>query len=148
VLLRSKWLQSSFMARLTRVLIFPLAALLCFLGSYLVALLCIGLNNGFGSGDMPAFLYWTVPFSLAVLLLTVPIALLIRKLDRFTRLSIAIVAGAIAGFCWTLLNYGFLGPWFGAWSFPVVDCWIAGGVIGIITVALPGKSRIVTVVSL
>ena len=148
MLLRSKWLESSFLARLTRVLLFPLAGLLCFLGSYLVALLCIGLNNGFGASDIPVFLYWTFAFSLAVLFLTVPIALLIRRLGRFTRLSIAIVAGAIAGYCWTLLNYGFLGPWFGAWSFPVVDCWIAGGVIGIITVALPGESRITTVVSL
>jgi len=127
------------MPPLTRILIFPLAALLCFVSSYLVALLCIRLNNGFGTGDIPVFLGWTFAFSLAVLLLTIPIALLIRKLGRFTRLSIAVVAGAIAGFCWTLLNYGFLGPWFGAWSFSVVDCWIAGGVIGIITVALPGK---------
>ena len=74
-----------------------------------------------------------------MLLLTIPIKVLIGQFEKFTRICVAIVAGAIAGFCWTLLNYWFLGPWFGAWSFPVVDCWIAGGVIGFITVALPGK---------
>ncbi len=54
---------------------------------------------------------------------------------------ISVLLGGLAGFGWTLFNLEMLGPWFGAWSFNVLYCWIVGGAIGILVVALLGQSR-------
>jgi hypothetical protein len=99
------------------------------------------LNNDFGAGDMPAFLYWTALFAISLLLPAVLFGVLLRKAGTINRLWVGILLGGLAGLGWTYLNLGFLGPWFGAWSFNVLYCWIAGGVFGILTVALIGRTN-------
>jgi hypothetical protein len=55
-------------------------------------------------------------------------------------LWIGFLLGGIAGFGFTLFNAWSLGPWFGAWSFNVLYCWIIGGSLGIVAVAAFGGS--------
>lgn len=98
----------------------------------------IALNNGFGAGDLSAFLYWTAFFAFALLLPAFAFAWLMRSARTSNRVWIGVLLGGIAGFAWTLLNLAMLGPWFGAWSFNVFYCWIAGGAVGILSVALLG----------
>ena len=129
-------------ARHIRMLIYaPVASIVCIGASYLVARILLSLQNGFGSGDLWAFLYWTVLFSIGLLLPALAFAFLARNLRTINRVWIGTLLGGVTGFGWTLLNLMMLGPWFGAWSFNVLYCWIAGGALGILSVAVLGHSR-------
>jgi len=116
-----------------------LGSVVCFAASYLVARLLLRLNNGFGAGDMSAFLYWTVLFSAALLLPAIAFAILLRNVRTINRVWVGVLLGGLSGFGWTFLNLGLLGPWFGAWSFNVLYCWIAGGAFSILAVSLVGR---------
>ena len=123
------------------ILSVPVASVVCIGASYLVAKILLTLNNGFGAGDMSAFLYWTALFAVALLLPALSFALLSRNVRTINRIWIGVLSGGVAGFGWTLLNLAMLGPWFGAWGFNVLYCWIAGGAVGILAVALLGHSQ-------
>ena len=125
---------------LKTILVFPFASFVCVLASYLCARVLLRLNNGFG-GDMSAFLYWTSLFAVSLLLPSALFAILLRNARTINRVWLGILLGGLAGLGWTYLNLGFLGPWFGAWSFNVLYCWIDGGVFGILTVALIGRRQ-------
>lgn len=114
------------------------ASIVCFVASYLVARILLILNNGFGAGDMTAFLYWTSYFAGLLLLPSLLFAIIFRNARTINRVWVGILLGALAGFGWTLLNLWFLGPWFGAWSFNVLYCWVLGGAFGILALALLG----------
>ncbi len=120
---------------------FPVASVVCLGASYLVAKILLALQSGFGAGDLSAFLYWTVLFAVALLLPAVAFALLTRNARTINRVWIGVLVGGVSGFGWTLLNLGMLGPWFGAWSFNVLYCWIAGGAPGTLACALLGRSQ-------
>ena len=126
---------------LKTILLFPFASLVCFVASYLVARFLLRLNNGFGAGDISAFLYWTALFAVSLLLPSVLFGILLRDAGTLNRVWVGILLGSLAGLGWTYLNLGLLGPWFGAWSFNVLYCWIVGGVLGILTVALIGRTK-------
>lgn len=126
---------------LKTILLFPFASSVCFVASYLFARVLLILNNGFGAGDMSAFLYWTGLFAASLLLPSMLFAILLRNARTINRVWLGILVGGLAGFGWTLLNLAFLGPWFGAWSFNVLYCWIVGGAFGILAVALTGRRQ-------
>lgn len=114
------------------------ASIVCFVASYLVARILLTLNNGFGAGDMTAFLYWTSYFAGLLVLPSLLFAIMFRNARVINRVWVGILLGALAGFGWTLLNLWFLGPWFGAWSFNVLYCWVLGGAFGTLALALLG----------
>lgn len=126
---------------LKSVLIFPFASAVCFVGSYLVARILLMLNNGFGAGDLSAFIPWTVLFAVCLVVPAILFAILLRNVRTINRVWLGILLGGLAGFGWTLMNLWFLGPWFGAWSFNVLYCWIGGGVLGLLAVALTGQRQ-------
>lgn len=113
----------------------------CFVGSYLVARLLVHSRNGFGAGDLHAFVIFTAAFAVLLLLPAGIFAMVVRNARLVNRVGLAIFLGAFAGFGWTLLNRWYLGPWFGAWSFPVLYCWIIGGAVGMLTVAMVGLAK-------
>lgn len=119
----------------------PVAAVVCAGVSYLVARILLASRNGFGSGDLAAFMYWTVIFAVLLSLLALAFAYCLRDFRTINRVWIAVLIGGVAGFGWTLLNLVMLGPWFGAWSFNVLYCWIAGGAFGFLAVAILGASQ-------
>ncbi len=123
------------------LLAFPIASVVCFGASTLVAEILLALKHGFGAADMYAFLFWTSLFAVALLLPALAFALLLRSARTINRVWIGVLLGSLAGFGWTLLNFAMLGPWFGAWSFNVLYCWIVGGAMGILVVALFGQSQ-------
>lgn len=114
----------------------PVASVACVGASYLIAKLLIALNNDFGAGDLSAFLFWTAQFAVALVLPAIIFALLTRNARMINRIWISVLLGGASGFGWTLLNRVMLGPWFGAWSFNVLYCWVGGGALGILAVAL------------
>ena len=120
----------------TLAIVLPLGSVGCFIGSNFVARLLVDLNDGFGAGDLRGFAIFSTVFALVFLLPAALFAILFGDWRLANRLWLAVLLGAIGGFGWTLLNLWYLGPWFGAWSFPVLYCWMAGGVFGLFAVAL------------
>ena len=118
------------------IILVPVGSVVCAGASYLVAKILLALNHDFGAGDMPAFLYWTALFAIALVLPALAFVLLARNARIINRIWIGTLLGGVAGLGWTLLNLVMLGPWFGAWSFNVLYCWIAGGAAGIFVIAL------------
>jgi hypothetical protein len=125
---------------LTTIVALAVASAICFAGSYLTARILLVLNNGFGTGDLTAFVPWTFFFAISLLMPAALFAIVVRNLRTINRVWIGILFGSIVGVGWTVLNLGFLGPWFGAWSFNVLYCWIAGGAFGMLGVALIGSA--------
>lgn len=107
-----------------------------------VAIVFINMNQGFGSSDLWTFIFWTLPFVGLAAGITSPSIKLYRRLSFVLRLIVAVIIGALVGFLWTYIVAIFLGPWFGAFSFPVIYCWIVGGISGMIAAA--GTCRPIT----
>ena len=114
--------QASASARL----VFLLSSSVCFFASGLTAATMIAINHGFGAGDMWSFLFWSLPFAALIGVLNLFLTRLYCRLLFLIRYPVAILLGAIAGALWTYLVALFLGAWFGAFSFPVLPCWIGG----------------------
>lgn len=127
---------------ISMVLVVLPGSVVCFIASYLFARILLVLNNGFGKGDLPAFAYWTGYFAIGLILPALLFSLLLRNFRLLNRAWLGILLGGLAGFGWTVLNLMLLGPWFGAWSFGVLYCWIFGGAAGIFSVAILGKPRV------
>ena len=103
---------------------------ICLITSIIVAGIALVLNDGFGANDMWAFLFWSVPFAAVVAFISV--ANPYRNLGSFARYCAAVIAGALIGVVWTFIVALLVGPWFLAFSFPVLSCWVAGGVSGMV----------------
>ena len=75
--------------------------------------------------DLSSFTFFTVPF-------TILISLALTQLSSHlqhgaAKYLIVPLVGAVLGFIWTLFAAIILGPWFGAYSFPVIACWVLSG---------------------
>lgn len=83
-------------------------------------------QDGFGSGDLYALLFWTVPLAIGLAVSGREILRFLRRRVRLVRwLLIAFAAGVIAfGFVW--LVYLFMGPWINAFSVPTFYLWTGG----------------------
>jgi hypothetical protein len=110
------------------------AALLSLVTSAGVALALVYIRNWFGASDYWAFLFWTIPYSSLLGAFSTKIRNLCCELRFAFRLSFAVAAGLISGLVWTIIVFFLLGPWFGAFSFPVLYGWLVGGVAGMVTI--------------
>jgi len=99
----------------------------------LAARVFVGLNGEFGTREIPPFLFYTIPFSLALVVLSFGLLVLQPHSRPAVRIVVALIVGTSAGFVWTLINRWMLGLWFGAWSFPVLYCWMVGGATGMLS---------------
>lgn len=83
-------------------------------------------QNWFGSGDTPAFLLWTLPLAASVAVGGPVLLSLLRRLPVAVRLLLLAVATVLLTIGWLLLLARLLGPWMGAFSFPIIYPWLAG----------------------
>ena len=106
------------------------AGLISIGGAVISAALYLSLNDWFGSGDLPAMFVWSLPLGAMVAFS------LGRALPRFaawrprSRTAALAAIGAFIGALWTFAAALLLGGWIGAFSFPVLYCWVAGGLLG------------------
>ena len=95
-------------------------------------------NDWFGAGDWTSFAGISIPFSLLLPKLILTFRDPIK--GPLSAAIIGILIGALLGVIWTFAVAGFLGPWFGAFSFPVGAFWIlAGSVTGLVASRLAPK---------
>lgn len=93
-------------------------------------------NSFFFWDDLIAMAIWTIgPIFVTALLATLLPQIVRRwwpslKFIAYTFLAIAI------GFIWTICVAVLLGPWIGAFSFPVLYAWIGGAMAGMFAIGL------------
>jgi hypothetical protein len=88
-------------------------------------------NDWFGSGDIWAFGFWNVIFTGLLSAGGLVLTKYLYLLPPLVRVLVAALTGSAIGFLWTLVVYVMLGPWFGAFSFPVLYCWVIGGAVAL-----------------
>lgn len=100
--------------------------------SLLVCLITILFNPVNNTRDLWAFMLWSAPFALAV----GGIAILLHSRFQYKRKSAEwvkmCIIGSATGVVWTIIVSLLLGNWFALFSFPVVFCWIGGGISGLL----------------
>ncbi len=86
---------------------------------------------GYGTGDIPAFAFWSLGISMLILFYVAWTSK--RTFRRPIPLRIAYFVGVpFIAFAWTIFVASALGPWMGAFSFPVFPCWLVGSCGGAI----------------
>ena len=83
----------------------------------------------FGKGDFSAFIFWTIPFAVALAVSGKTIIYIARSVHFLIRVFLIVLISVILSFSWALCVALFLGPWIGAFSFPLLYLWIAGSII-------------------
>ena len=99
-------------------------------------------RNGYGAGDLYAFMFWSVAFALLLGAFGLGWARLTSGLPLIARGLLGGIVGAGSGLLWTIVVRLLLGPWFGAFSFPVVYFWMIGGCFGLLFASVFGKRRL------
>lgn len=121
---------------LTYLAVSPLVLLICLIGSYALAWGFVARNGGFGAGDLSALFYSTIPYAVMLWLSSLVVLALLTRVPFYLAVILGLVIGSASGFFWTLFNRWMLGPWFGAWSFPVLYCWMFGGALSLMVAVI------------
>jgi hypothetical protein len=120
------------------------APLVAIASAWLAAALYVAANRGFGAGDLPAMLLWSLPLgALVALVAGVPARLAARRgvPALLAAHAAAVALGLLVGVLWTASAASLLGPWIGAFSFPVLACWALGAVAGLLSAATAARPR-------
>jgi hypothetical protein len=118
-----------------------IAFLACFGVSISMAFTSVAISRGFGARDLLPFLTWTLAFAVIVSPAAQMLVYTFVKVSPLPRFLLAGASGIVTGVLWTYAVAQLLGPWVGAFSLPVLFCWIAGGTSGMISALLYHESR-------
>ena len=91
-----------------------------------VFLLLLWRQHGFGSGDIYATLFWTVPLATGLLFCGASFLRLFRSRHLLVRTLFILIMSIALSFGWVYCVAFFLGPLMGAFSISVFYLWIAG----------------------
>ncbi len=131
------------MRRLSR---FGIAALVGFSTSFVIALVSYAFGTWLGghSDNLRDTVYFTVPFAL---LLGAAAALppTWQSIGK-RRVITAVLVGAILGLLYTFLLFKFVALGFLAIVVQAISCWVAGGISGMLAVAVVKRSRMVSAI--
>ena len=83
----------------------------------------------YGTGDLPAFLFWTIGLSITLLFLTAGLTRTTHGQSKIIKSVSWLSLGPLVGFAWTVFVAIALGPWMGSFSFPVLYCWMGGATV-------------------
>jgi hypothetical protein len=100
-----------------------------------IAIAYLTANHWFGSGDLTAMLLWSLPLAAAVAALTGRLTRSLTTTGALGHYVVLVPLGTLSGGLWTVCAAILLGGWIGAFSFPVLFCWVGAGVMGGITAA-------------
>jgi len=95
--------------------------------SFLVAVGFLAANSWFGVGDLTSFAYWSSIFAVVLVCVGVVTRIALLRRRAALRYSLAAFSGLVAGYAFTCVVAYLLGPWFNAFSFPVLFCWMLSG---------------------
>ncbi|HEX6965341.1 MAG TPA: hypothetical protein VF166_06050 [Gemmatimonadaceae bacterium] len=98
-------------------------------------------NAWFGAGDLWAMLFWSVPFGVLLAIVIGPLSRRLAAAATLWRYGALVPLAGVLGYLWTVIVALVLGGWIGAFSFPVLFCWVAGGLLGGVVAAWSGRPR-------
>src|SRR5215216_3793539 len=125
--------------------LFSYSATTCLVVAGLVALGLVLFNGAVGINDFAVFLFWSLFFAGIVAVLAVWLIRLVDKLPFLLRYLLALFMGATLGILWTVSIALLLGPWFAAFSFAVMPCWVSAGACGALVPAMSRTDTKITV---
>jgi hypothetical protein len=106
------------------------AGLIATATAFAVAVAFLLFNRWFGAGDLGAFGFWSLFFAGASGFASFVFASSSKHWGCIFRYTGGLFLGLLLGFGFTYGVALMLGPWFGAFSFPVLYCWMIGGIAG------------------
>src|SRR3954467_4092659 len=118
-----------------------LAATTAWLGSLAAAVSYLASNGWFGAGDLYSLALWSVPLVFFVALASRLSGSWLRRKPALLAYPGAVLLGSILGILTFILTASVLGPWLGAFSFPVLFCWIFGGVVAFLVLVWLGHQH-------
>jgi hypothetical protein len=104
--------------------------LIIWTASTLVAVAYVVTNDGFGKGDIKGFSIITLIFSLISLSLYGLLSRLFSRFNSLVSLLLTIITSALQAVIFIYTTWFIFGPWIGAFSFPIIYCWLTGTVLG------------------
>lgn len=125
----------------SKLFLFLKSFLTCLLSSELVFLFLVFAQNNFGIGDIFSFTFWSIPYSFFIGIAAILLNSAASRFKAYLQYVICGIAGILAGIIWTFLVAGLLGPWFGAFSVPVIVCWLTGGLSAMLFMSGNAGSR-------
>ncbi|MFL5486956.1 MAG: hypothetical protein ACJ8AJ_00585 [Gemmatimonadaceae bacterium] len=113
-----------------------IGALIGLLGSLAAAVEFLATNNWFGAGDLSALVTWSLPLAAITYFSISAAARRVATRPVALQYTVLVVVGAVVGLAWTVIAALVLGGWIFAFSFPVLFCWLGGGLLSGISAAL------------
>jgi hypothetical protein len=108
-------------------LISAIAGVVSIVLSFLAAIGFLAANSWFGVGDLRSFAQWSIMFAVVSVCVAAIVRVTLLRRGAAFRYFLAAFCGLVTGFAFTWVVALLLGPWFGAFSFPVLYCWMLGG---------------------
>ena len=108
-----------------------LVALVAWLTSLAAAVSYLATNNWFGAGDLYGMAIWSLPLAALVAVGARLCGAWINRRPALVAYPVAVLLGGALGLLTFVPAALLLGGWMGAFSFPVLFCWIFGGVVGV-----------------
>lgn len=105
------------------------AAFIALLGSVAAAIAFLATNEWFGAGDLPGMVVWSLPLAGLIYVSFRPVVARLAAASPVWRYVVLVVLGGLLGLAWTVAAALLLGGWILAFSFPVLFCWISGGLV-------------------
>jgi hypothetical protein len=118
-----------------------LVAAVAWLASLAAAVSYLATNNWFGAGDLYGMAIWSLPL---VALVAVGARLCGARLNHWpapVAYPVAVLLGGALGLLTFVVTAFVLGPWIGAFSFPVLFCWVFGGVVSLGSLVWIGRRQ-------
>jgi hypothetical protein len=117
------------------------AAIVMVVTSLAIALVFFSLNNWFGAGDIPAFIFWSLPAAGIVYASFGRLPTRVMDARAPLRFPIVAIIGGALGLVWTIIAGLLLGGWILAFGVPVLLCWIGGGMFAGVAAAWHSDPR-------
>lgn len=112
--------------------------------SVALTVIYLAFNQWFGAGDLSAMIIWSIPFTLLVGAVVNRSTARATRRSRGWQLMLLGLGPALLGVGWVLVAALVLGPWIGAFSFPIAIIWMLAGVLtGMVVLArLDARARV------
>ena len=95
--------------------------------SFVAAIGFLAVNSWFGAGDLKSFAQWSIMFAVVSVGVAAIVRVTLLRRGAALRYFLAAFCGLVTGYAFTWVVALLLGPWFGAFSFPVLYCWMLSG---------------------
>jgi hypothetical protein len=120
----------------------PLIAVAFVATAFVVAIGFLASRRWFGVGDLYSFSFWSLLLSIPIVGLALILGRQLARLSTGVGFGLAVVLGAILGYLSTMAVWMMLGAWFGAFSFPVFYCWLAGAIAACVTATKFARKKV------